>query len=400
VLAPVRPATNGPHIWLSSRVVPPAGADLAAFVINPVSEALHYGSLGTFERWSGSSWEPAGAWTSSRASSGGFGGLFARPPAIPAIRFSAPATGIGDVEYFRVPPLALGSYRVGHAPAYGVFDVSDATPASLDFDDQRSAIALTTARPSLLTPAGGYVRLVTIPRATGVRTARDVRAFNSGISPGVQLEQRSDTGWAVIENLTARVPEGPRGHSDEVMVDLPALSPGPYRLVRHHRDAGPLPRIIWVTDELPPGLRLDQLGLAPQPQRAPPPRSEVHPIGAPPVNQDAARAAITAAFLNFWTPSADGQSVPTVEGGETLGPTLAAYLLRRNSVLDATISVEEITFIDATHAAVWFTISVSGTPMIHNHRGDALIAHGSWKMARSTFCELTTRAGVPCPLET
>ncbi len=59
--------------------------------------------------------------------------------------------------------------------------------------------------------------------------------------------------------------------------------------------------------------------------------------------------------------------------------------------------VDEITFVDATHAAVWFSVSVDGASVLPNRRGDAVIVDGAWKMARSTFCGLVGLAGVPCP---
>jgi Clp amino terminal domain, pathogenicity island component/ClpX C4-type zinc finger len=128
---------------------------------------------------------------------------------------------------------------------------------------------------------------------------------------------------------------------------------------------------------------------------------QVAVTGPPPDDADAARVAITAAFASSGTESEDGRSVPTVEGGETLGPTLTAAKERRRDVAPETAEVvfmvDEISFIDATHAAVWFSISVNGASILPNSRGDAVIVDGEWKMSRSTFCELMGLAGVPCP---
>jgi hypothetical protein len=46
---------------------------------------------------------------------------------------------------------------------------------------------------------------------------------------------------------------------------------------------------------------------------------------------------------------------------------------------------------------VWFSISISGHPMVQHHRGDAVFIGGKWKMARSTFCRIMSMGGVPCP---
>jgi hypothetical protein len=59
--------------------------------------------------------------------------------------------------------------------------------------------------------------------------------------------------------------------------------------------------------------------------------------------------------------------------------------------------VEEVQFIDAEHAAVWFSICIGGHPMVQHHRGDAVFIGGKWKMARSTFCRIMSMGGVPCP---
>ncbi len=134
-------------------------------------------------------------------------------------------------------------------------------------------------------------------------------------------------------------------------------------------------------------------------------RSVTHQIrhvaatGPPPEDADAARAAITTAFAASGTESEDGRSVPTVEGGEILGPTLRAARerLRSPGTAEVVYMVDEISFIDATHAAVWFSIAVDGASVLPNRRGDAIIVDGTWKMARSTFCELVGLAGVPCP---
>jgi len=140
-------------------------------------------------------------------------------------------------------------------------------------------------------------------------------------------------------------------------------------------------------------------------QTEPSGRSVTHQVrqvavtGLPPGDADAARVAITAAFAGSGTESEDGRSVPTVEGGETLGPTLTAAKERRRDIASGEVVflVDEISFLDATHAAVWFSISVNGASMLPNRRGDAVIVDGEWKMSRSTFCELMGLAGVPCP---
>ena len=131
---------------------------------------------------------------------------------------------------------------------------------------------------------------------------------------------------------------------------------------------------------------------------------EIPPPGPPPANPDAARSEIAAAFAGFGALSEDGRSVPSVEGGEALGPVLTAAKERWRDVVPPTANVaatvDEIVFVDPIHAAVWFSISLDGRPMLQRHRGDAIVVEGRWKMARSTFCGVMSMAGVPCPPET
>ncbi len=129
--------------------------------------------------------------------------------------------------------------------------------------------------------------------------------------------------------------------------------------------------------------------------------SEVIPTGPPPDDQDRARAEIATAFANHGTASADGASAPHVERGEDLGPTLAMVKERNRAIApedaEVVISVPEIVFIDAEHAAVWFSVSINGRTALPRRRGDAVVVDDMWKMARSTFCQIMSMGGVPCP---
>ena len=125
--------------------------------------------------------------------------------------------------------------------------------------------------------------------------------------------------------------------------------------------------------------------------------------GSSPEDPETARAEIIAAFAGSRTVSDDGQSIPTVEKGETLGPVLVAANQRQAGIVhetaDVTTTVDEIVFFDANRAAVWISITIDGRTMLQHHRGDALFVEGVWKVARSTFCGLMAMAGVACPPE-
>jgi hypothetical protein len=132
------------------------------------------------------------------------------------------------------------------------------------------------------------------------------------------------------------------------------------------------------------------------------PTQAVRPTGPPP-DDPAAVAGIAAAYAAIGRPSEDGESVPSVDGGENLGPTLARARMGRQTRHplpdDARVdfSTGEIAFTDADHAAVWFTVSVNGHPVLRDRRGDAVRVDGTWKVARSTFCQLVALAGIRCP---
>jgi hypothetical protein len=121
--------------------------------------------------------------------------------------------------------------------------------------------------------------------------------------------------------------------------------------------------------------------------------------GPQPENPDGARAEISAAYSNHGTVSEDGLSLPWVEDGENLGPTLAAAKDQRPDVAEVVISIDDLVFVDIEHAALLFSISVNGGPVLTHYRGDAVLIDGVWKMARSTFCQLMAMGGIQCPPE-
>jgi len=121
--------------------------------------------------------------------------------------------------------------------------------------------------------------------------------------------------------------------------------------------------------------------------------------GPPPADEESARIDIEDAFARLADVSDDGSAVPSVEGGELLGPCLRAARERHAAQRpdDQTHTLEEIVFVDDEHAAVWFTILRDGRPLLSRYRGDAVLVDGTWKVARTTFCELMRLAGVECP---
>jgi hypothetical protein len=147
-------------------------------------------------------------------------------------------------------------------------------------------------------------------------------------------------------------------------------------------------------------IRLSARSALPITLISPTPWDAVSP-GGQPVDPDAARAQITAVFTNYGEVSEDGDTALGIENGGHLGWALKAVRANRQGYLDAEIvfTVDHIVFLDPDHAAVWFSISVNGTPVLHRHRGDAVVVDGAWNMAHATFSQLLAMGGVSLPPE-
>jgi hypothetical protein len=131
--------------------------------------------------------------------------------------------------------------------------------------------------------------------------------------------------------------------------------------------------------------------------------ASVQPVvisGRTPADEGWARDDITRAFGRALVLSEDRRTVPNVEGGDVLGPCLKEAQERHASLRrpEGTIRVGHVVFIDEEHATVSFTVSLEGVAS-EQRRGDALVVDSTWKMARTTFCELMKLAGVDCPSE-
>lgn len=147
-------------VWLSATTtVSTTGAELAVAVINPAGSSIDYGVLGSFERWNSKGWTRVGSWVTSLDHWGGFPTVApeGQRVAIPAIGLSAPAHVVGAVEYFSLPPLSEGVYRVSHsAAAFGIIRVTADTPRPVPIDNPHpqpcwpSPHSCNTARKSVL----------------------------------------------------------------------------------------------------------------------------------------------------------------------------------------------------------------------------------------------------------
>jgi hypothetical protein len=120
--------------------------------------------------------------------------------------------------------------------------------------------------------------------------------------------------------------------------------------------------------------------------------------GRAPADEGVARMEIALAFGHALVLSDDRRTVPSVEGGEVLGPCLKEAQERHAGLRrqDGTITVDRIEFVDENHASVLFAVTLEGIPS-EARRGHAVVDDSTWKVARATFCELMRLAGVECP---
>ena len=121
------------------------------------------------------------------------------------------------------------------------------------------------------------------------------------------------------------------------------------------------------------------------------------PTGAPPADEDAARAAITAAFEGAYPPGGDVDAALTnVEGGDTPAVRTAreqASAANPQYVGRVTAVVTEIRFLDDHEAAVRFEFRLDGQPFYSPQVGFAVRTADGWKMSRSTYCDQLQTAG-------
>jgi hypothetical protein len=123
--------------------------------------------------------------------------------------------------------------------------------------------------------------------------------------------------------------------------------------------------------------------------------------GRVPHDTETARAEIALAFGHALFLSEDRRTVPTVEGGELLGPCLKEAQVRHAALRrqENVITIEDVEFVDEERASISFAIAFEGIST-EQRRGRALLVDSRWLMARQTFCELMSLIGVQCPPST
>lgn len=116
--------------------------------------------------------------------------------------------------------------------------------------------------------------------------------------------------------------------------------------------------------------------------------------GSPPADIEGAGAEIRHAFTNL--SEEDGDSLPNVQSGDALAPTVRRAAARWAGG-GAAFSVSEIKFLSAERAVVVFSISTDRGHLLGDTVGEAVLHGTRWRVARSTFGQLMRMAGVEPP---
>jgi hypothetical protein len=121
------------------------------------------------------------------------------------------------------------------------------------------------------------------------------------------------------------------------------------------------------------------------------------------VGEDAsAENAIRTAFLGWMNAQPHDQIGEYVEDHASILESLRQGMAQHSSGGLAKYSgrVESVQILDATHAAVRYTILLDDNPQFANQPGAAIKIDGVWKVSRDTVCNLLTFGGITCPPRT
>jgi hypothetical protein len=118
------------------------------------------------------------------------------------------------------------------------------------------------------------------------------------------------------------------------------------------------------------------------------------------VGDDAsAEKAIRTAFLGWMNAQPHDDISEYVEDHASILESLRQGMAQHSSagLAKYTGRVESVQIVDATHAAVRYTILFDGNPNFADQPGEAIKIDGVWKVSRDTVCNLLTNGGITCP---
>ncbi|MBV9953150.1 MAG: hypothetical protein JO291_14450 [Acidimicrobiia bacterium] len=109
--------------------------------------------------------------------------------------------------------------------------------------------------------------------------------------------------------------------------------------------------------------------------------------------------AIRAAFLGWIDATPKDDVAAYVEDYASIQTSLQAGIAQHSTEDLSTYSgrVDTISLLDATHAAVTYSIVHNGVPQFSERPGRAVKVTGVWKVTRGTVCDLLALGGITCP---
>jgi hypothetical protein len=122
------------------------------------------------------------------------------------------------------------------------------------------------------------------------------------------------------------------------------------------------------------------------------------PVAGPPSGSgapaDAATtSAVTKAFATFFSPkSTAAQSQAALQHGSSFTKTLADEA-KTSQAQQVSAKVTSVRLLSPNVAAVVYTLSSGGSPLLPDSPGNAVREGGTWKVAAMTFCNLLTLQG-------
>lgn len=90
-------------------------------------------------------------------------------------------------------------------------------------------------------------------------------------------------------------------------------------------------------------------------------------------------------FISGTTPTAT--KVKYLQNGSKYEALLAAETSSASAKASGA-TIQSVTLTSSTQATVVYTITVSGTPMVANQKGTAVLVDGVWQVADTSFCSL------------
>jgi hypothetical protein len=136
-------------------------------------------------------------------------------------------------------------------------------------------------------------------------------------------------------------------------------------------------------------------------QLTPVPVGLPEPTGPPPTDETSARAAVVATYENAYGARGNADAaLQLIQDGDTEAVRTAQQTAaeRNQQYRDRiTAVVREVRFLNDREAAVRFDLKVDGTePLLTGYIGRAVLVGDTWKVARSSYCELLAVGGTDC----